>query len=107
DHRLGGPVGSGGLAQFRSGLRSNSHRMVGEFRASLAGPAPNIWRSLLPHVEVLSDGLGGFFPLAQASALAGCPFQGRYFFLLAGSLGLRSYGSGDGPSEEDRGPSEG
>ena len=78
--------------------------VVEEFRASVAGPAPDLWRSFLSHVEVLFDGLGGILPLPQASALADRPVEGRHFFLHAGPVGLRSYGSGDGPSEEDRNP---
>ena len=76
------------------------HGVVAEFRPRLAGTASYVWRSVLSHVEVLSDGMRRRdLPFPQASALADRPLEGRHFFLHAHSVGLRSYGPRGGPSE--------
>ena len=73
----GGAMGSGRLAQLRSGLRPDADGLVAEFRSRLAGPSAEVWRTVLSNVEILSPGLRRGISRAQASTLANRLVEGR------------------------------
>ena len=68
--RRRGSHGHRRLAQFRGRLRQDSARLVSELRSELASAARQIWRSLLPDVEVLLDDFRRRFPGPLCAALA-------------------------------------